>query len=50
MEKTGKIFWHDLTVENAEQVKDFYCNVVGWTFETVNQGEYDDYNLSLIHI
>lgn len=45
MNKTGKIFWQDLTVENAEQVKDFYCNVVGWTFEKVNQGEYDDFNI-----
>ena len=45
MQKTGKIFWQDLTVENAEQVKDFYSNVVGWAFEKVNQGDYDDYNM-----
>lgn len=43
--KMGKIFWQDLTVENAEQVKDFYCSVVGWTFENVNQGEYNDFNI-----
>lgn len=45
MQKTGKIFWQDLTVEDAEQVRDFYSAVVGWTFEKVNQGEYDDYNM-----
>lgn len=45
MNKTGKIFWQDLTVEDAEQVRDFYSKVIGWTFEKVNQGEYDDYNM-----
>lgn len=45
MTKTGKIFWQDLTVENAEQIRDFYCKVVGWTFEKVKQGDYDDYNI-----
>jgi len=45
MQKTGKIFWQDLTVEDAKQVRDFYSAVVGWTFEKVNQGEYDDYNM-----
>ena len=45
MNTTGKIFWQDLTVENAEKVKDFYCSVVGWTFENVNQGDYNDYNI-----
>lgn len=43
MEKNGKIFWHDLTVEDAEQIKDFYCSVVGWTFEIVDQGAYNDF-------
>lgn len=46
MEKIGKIFWQDLTVENAEQIKDFYCSVVGWTFENVNQGDYNDFNIT----
>src|SRR5690554_5794573 len=45
MIKTGKIFWQDLTVEDAEHLRDFYSKVVGWTFEKVNQGEYDDYNM-----
>ncbi len=45
MNKTGKIFWQDLTVENAEQVKDFYCAVVGWMFENVSMGDYNDFNI-----
>ena len=27
--KIGAIEWRDLTVNNAEQVRDFYCAVVG---------------------
>ena len=45
MEKIGKIFWQDLTVEDAEQVRDFYSAVVGWAFEKVSLGDYDDYNM-----
>ncbi len=41
--KTGTIGWLDLTVENAEQVRDFYAKVVGWTMSAVTQGDYDDY-------
>ncbi|MEW6654706.1 MAG: VOC family protein [Bacteroidota bacterium] len=39
----GVINWHDLTVPNAEQVRDFYSQVVGWKFELVSMGEYSDY-------
>ncbi|MEQ9442204.1 MAG: hypothetical protein RIG62_24395 [Cyclobacteriaceae bacterium] len=45
MEKSGKIFWQDLTVSNAEQIKNFYCSVVGWTFSSVKLGDYEDYNI-----
>jgi len=45
MQKTGKILWQDLTVEDAEQVRDFYSAVVGWTFEKVSLGDYEDYNM-----
>ena len=45
MNKFGKIVWQDLTVENAEEIKDFYCGVVGWTFSNVSQGDYNDYNI-----
>ena len=44
MEKNiGKIMWHDLTVENAEAVSEFYKAVVGWEKEPLSMGTYDDY-------
>ena len=43
----GVIEWHDLTVENAEQVKDFYTRVVGWDSSPASMGDYDDYNINL---
>jgi uncharacterized protein len=39
----GTINWVDLTVENAEEIRDFYHKVVGWKVETFKMGEYDDY-------
>lgn len=39
----GAIKWVDLTVENADQVRDFYAKVTGWTFGSVPMGGYDDY-------
>ena len=41
----GSILWHDLTVERAEEVRDFYRSVVGWESEPVSMGDYDDFNL-----
>lgn len=41
--KVGTIGWMDLTVENAEQVRDFYASVVGWTPENVEMGGYSDF-------
>jgi len=45
--KIGVIEWCDLTVGNAENVKDFYSNVVGWESSSVSMGEYDDFNINL---
>ena len=28
--KVGEVLWRDLTVENAEEIRDFYHEVVGW--------------------
>jgi uncharacterized protein len=39
----GTIAWADLTVENAEDVRDFYARVVGWGSESVDMGGYSDY-------
>ncbi len=43
----GKIGWFDLTVEDAEVVRDFYAKVVGWRPEDVNMGDYNDFNMTM---
>lgn len=44
MENTlGTIAWRDLTVENAVEVRDFYASVVGWSFEGLSMGDYEDF-------
>lgn len=42
----GSITWFDLTVPDAERVKDFYRKVVGWKPAPVSMGEYNDYNMN----
>lgn len=44
--EVGSIIWHDLTVEDAAHVKDFYAQVVGWKPAPVSMGEYDDFNMN----
>jgi uncharacterized protein len=41
----GTIAWQDLTVPNAEQVRDFYLAVVGWEAKPESMGEYSDFNM-----
>ena len=41
----GTIVWHDLTVPDAEAIKTFYCQVVGWQAQPHNMGEYDDFDI-----
>lgn len=41
--KIGTMAWLDLSVDNAEQVKSFYQDVIGWKAEHISMGEYDDY-------
>jgi hypothetical protein len=43
----GSITWRDLTVKNAEAVRDFYSKVVGWKTAPVDMGGYDDFNMNL---
>ena len=43
--KPGNIGWVDLTVEDAEGVRNFYEQVVGWQSSTVDMGGYDDYGM-----
>lgn len=42
-QEVGAITWADLTVPNTAAVKDFYRQVVGWKFEPVAMGEYNDF-------
>ena len=39
----GLIAWCDLTVPDAEAVRDFYHHVVGWQVAEVDMGGYADY-------
>jgi predicted enzyme related to lactoylglutathione lyase len=39
----GKIISADLTVNKAEQVRNFYKQVIGWEHTDFNMGEYSDY-------
>lgn len=43
--KIGAIIWQDLTIENADEVRDFYSSVVGWQIHTEDMGEYSDYSM-----
>ena len=39
----GTIGWTDLTVPNADEVRDFYAAVTGWMPQPLSMGEYNDY-------
>ena len=41
----GDIFWQDLTVHNADEVRDFYRDVAGWEFRSEDMGGYEDYHM-----
>ncbi|MEM8983794.1 MAG: VOC family protein [Pseudomonadota bacterium] len=41
----GKIVWTDLTVDNADELRDFYRDVVGWRVMDTDMGGYNDYTM-----
>ena len=41
--KPGTIGWIDLTIEDADGVRDFYKAVAGWESSAVEMGDYNDY-------
>jgi len=43
----GSIAWRDLTVKDAEGVRDFYYKVVGWIASPVEMSGYNDFNMNL---
>ncbi len=44
--KTGTIGWIDLTINGADSIRDFYQDVVGWSADPVDMGEYNDYAMA----
>ena len=46
MTSTGKIEWIDLTVDNAEELREFYQSVAGWSADSFDMGGYNDYNMN----
>lgn len=44
--EVGTVTWFDLTVDNADEVKDFYSKVVGWKSNPVNMNGYSDYYMN----
>ncbi len=45
-QRYGAIGWVDLTVPNAEAVRDFYQSVAGWSSMPVDMGGYSDYSMT----
>lgn len=43
----GQIVWVDLTVPQADEIRDFYSQLVGWEPQPVDMGTYSDYNMTL---
>jgi hypothetical protein len=41
----GSIGWIDLTVDDAQALRDFYAAVTGWKASEVGMGEYSDYTM-----
>ena len=43
----GKVGWIDTTVEDADDLREFYASVTGLVPEPVSMGDYNDYNMTL---
>jgi len=44
--EVGKIGWIDITVDDADCLRDFYRKVVGWQVDDVSMGDYSDYSMT----
>ncbi|HXV78009.1 MAG TPA: VOC family protein [Candidatus Polarisedimenticolaceae bacterium] len=42
----GTVVWTDLTVDDAERLRDFYRRVVGWGVAPVEMGGYSDFSMT----
>ena len=45
--QVGKAGWIDITVDDADGLRDFYTTVVGWESEAVSMGDYSDYTMKM---
>jgi predicted enzyme related to lactoylglutathione lyase len=43
--KPGTVCWRDLTVDNAEEIRDFYKGIVGWEHRGEDMGGYEDFHM-----
>lgn len=43
----GTMAWIDLTVDDAEGIRDFYRDVVGWQPAPVEMGGYSDFTMNI---
>ena len=43
----GTMAWFDLTVPDADRIRDFYAAVVGWRPEAMDMGGYADYSMKV---
>lgn len=43
--KIGSIAWTDLTIPDAERLREFYSQVVGWKSSPVSMGDYSDFSM-----
>ena len=41
----GSVVWRDLTVEKADEIQKFYCDVVGWRSRPHAMGNYHDFDI-----
>ncbi|MEM9333956.1 MAG: VOC family protein [Pseudomonadota bacterium] len=46
-ELVGKAGWIDMTVVNAEQMRDFYADVVGFDVDATDMGGYEDFTMKI---
>ena len=43
--RVGTLAWRDLTVPDAEKIRDFYKSVVGWGSQDVKMDGYSDFSM-----
>lgn len=43
VKKSGRILWHDLTVEDAKGISSFYQEITGWEKESLSMWDYEDF-------